>query len=437
MSVVLQLLYDIKPPSWIIGNTAILTLNEPVYISDGRYAFGDGVTQVQALTFFGGGAGSGSVTSVQATVGGALSVSGGPITGAGTLAFTWAGTNSQQILGDGSLTSKITNNNQLINGSGFVLSAGQTSTVDLNTQTLLAGAIGGTYLQAFDNINGSVTVKAQNQNSGFFSQFNLTNDNNTVRAEFQLKNTTFATNGIYIPGGAYLESDGPRTAVVNYGTGSIDFATGVYSAGVSPTIKASISSAGVFQINTLKIGSSSTSGYVWTATDTVGNGSWQAASGGGGSPAGSNTEVQFNNSGAFGSSANLTYASSGLNIGTATRTSQRTLRVGTGTDFVDIGQYQASSGYGAIYFNQSTPGGTNYGFLGNSSDTYLNATNSVTLAISDTPKMSITSALVQVRSGIAFQLGNAFVSGPPSNTTVGYVVIKDSAGNDVQVICWK
>lgn len=47
--------------------------------------------------------GGGTVTSVSASISGALSVSGSPITGSGTLAFAWTGTTSQYVRGDGSL----------------------------------------------------------------------------------------------------------------------------------------------------------------------------------------------------------------------------------------------------------------------------------------------------------------------------------------------
>ncbi len=52
------------------------------------------------------------------------------------------------------------------------------------------------------------------------------------------------------------------------------------------------------------------------STYLAGNGTWQAVSGGGTtSPAGVNTQIQFNNNGAFGASANLTFADNGLVIG--------------------------------------------------------------------------------------------------------------------------
>lgn len=49
------------------------------------------------------GGGGGTVTSVAASISGALGVSGSPITTSGTLTFSWQGTSSQYVAGDGSL----------------------------------------------------------------------------------------------------------------------------------------------------------------------------------------------------------------------------------------------------------------------------------------------------------------------------------------------
>jgi len=51
---VVELIFDLKAPAWVTGNTNVPKNGEPVFLTDGRYAFGDGVTQVQALTFYGG-----------------------------------------------------------------------------------------------------------------------------------------------------------------------------------------------------------------------------------------------------------------------------------------------------------------------------------------------------------------------------------------------
>ena len=69
-------------------------------------------------------------------------------------------------------------------------------------------------------------------------------------------------------------------------------------------------------------------GYLYN--DSLGNFSWQAVSGGSGSPAGSNTQVQFNDNGVFGASGSFTWNGTGLGIGIAAR---YLLDVaGTGTD---------------------------------------------------------------------------------------------------------
>jgi hypothetical protein len=49
-----ELILDVKAPAWVTGNTTVLSNKEPAFLTDGRFAFGDGVTQVQNLTFYGG-----------------------------------------------------------------------------------------------------------------------------------------------------------------------------------------------------------------------------------------------------------------------------------------------------------------------------------------------------------------------------------------------
>lgn len=59
---VVELIYDVKAPSWVTGNTNVPKLGEPIYLTDGRYTFGDNVTQVKDLVFFGGGGGGATYT---------------------------------------------------------------------------------------------------------------------------------------------------------------------------------------------------------------------------------------------------------------------------------------------------------------------------------------------------------------------------------------
>lgn len=55
---VVEFILDIKPASWVTGNTTVLANKKIFWLDDGSYGFGDGVTQVQNLPLFGGGAGS-------------------------------------------------------------------------------------------------------------------------------------------------------------------------------------------------------------------------------------------------------------------------------------------------------------------------------------------------------------------------------------------
>jgi hypothetical protein len=84
--------------------------------------------------------GSGTVTSVAASITGstALSIAGSPVTTTGTLAFTWTGSSSQQVLGDGTLATKITNNNQLTNGNAFITNA--TGLISAGTNVTITGS---------------------------------------------------------------------------------------------------------------------------------------------------------------------------------------------------------------------------------------------------------------------------------------------------------
>lgn len=81
---------------------------------------------------------TGSVASVAASISGALSVSGSPITTSGTLAFTWQGNTSQYVRGDGSLQAFPTiptQTSQLLNNSGFINSVAHTHSISANGKT--------------------------------------------------------------------------------------------------------------------------------------------------------------------------------------------------------------------------------------------------------------------------------------------------------------
>lgn len=94
----------------------------------------------------------------------------------------------------------------------------------------------------------------------------------------------------------------------------------------------------------------------------------------GGSIAGSTTQIQYNNSGVFGASANLAFASNIFLLGapTAPTGGLSNFRIKNGgTGLLDFGDY--SGARGAIWVNASTPSSSNWALSADaSSNTYLN-----------------------------------------------------------------
>jgi hypothetical protein len=100
------------------------------------------------------------------------------------------------------------------------------------------------------------------------------------------------------------------------GTTGITTPADSFQGSVSGVVKVQPASAAGTWTMTLPT-TAGTSGYV-LSTDGTGITSWVAQSGGGGSPGGSNTQVQYNSSGTFAGSSNLTFDGTNLNIaGTA------------------------------------------------------------------------------------------------------------------------
>lgn len=89
---------------------------------------------------------------------------------------------------------------------------------------------------------------------------------------------------------------------------------------------------------------------------------WENATcgGGGGTPAGANTQIQFNNSGAFGASANLTYNGTTLEATSATATTNGLLRamstVASGASYAIYGQAASTDGRGVYGLSTATSG---------------------------------------------------------------------------------
>lgn len=183
--------------------------------------------------------GSGTVTSVGLSVPSstALSVSGSPVTSSGTLALSWTSDNSHYVLGDGTLATKITNNNQLTNGSNYItlssLSAGTGISYNNATGVISATAVLPSLSQYhFYTGNGS-SVPAD-------AGANLTYDGTTLTANATVyhKTTRFDE----------FTNSGTGTTTLTIGTIAIDdYSNGVITINVSG-YDATTSDFGAYQI---------------------------------------------------------------------------------------------------------------------------------------------------------------------------------------------
>ena len=122
-------------------------------------------------------------------------------------------------------------------------------------------------------------------------------------------------------------------------------------------------------------------GDVWTSDDTSGNGSWQTPAGGG-TPGGVDTQVQYNNGGAFGGMAALTFnnvtGAITVNAAFATNGDLEIKSSGSGTAFIfDVSSHQFGMGGTSTNFNgevttvlaiDEANGEPNFQMRGNGSD---------------------------------------------------------------------
>lgn len=94
-------------------------------------------------------------------------------------------------------------------------------------------------------------------------------------------------------------------------------------------------------------------------------GAWTGFGSGGGTPAGSNTQLQYNNSGAFGASANLTFASNVLTVSGIERVTSR-IRIGDTDAFGSVLSELNQSGAGAQQYVISNAAASSAGvYVGN------------------------------------------------------------------------
>jgi hypothetical protein len=124
------------------------------------------------------------------------------------------------------------------------------------------------------------------------------------------------------------------TSSGNIAAANVNVTGTVYTNGVSSTGLASLTilnvstTANLGAVSNVKITGGS-NGY-FLRTDGAGNLSWQEATGGNGSPGGNNTQIQYNDSGAFGGSPFLTFNDSTNTVQVAGNLLANTLQLGAG-----------------------------------------------------------------------------------------------------------
>ena len=231
--------------------------------------------------------GAGSVTSVGLTMPSAFAVSGSPVTGSGTLGVTVTGGSSGEYLDYNGNWSTPTDTNTNIYTTNGTLGANREVTMGSNTLTFKNATN-----QVFQWDPTTYTYKVGNSVNGYKGTIRI--DGNGGGGRGGILELESGDNANY-----QVQVKGPDTMSSSYD---------------------------------LTLPSAQGANNTFLKNDGSGNLTWATTSGGSTSPAGSNTQVQYNNSGSFGATSSFTF--NGTN----------TLTVGNGGTVRGIVEVQGGSG---------------------------------------------------------------------------------------------
>jgi hypothetical protein len=282
--------------------------------------------------FSGGGSGSGTVTSID-VVGGTtgLTTSGGPVTTAGviTLGGTLAvanggtGTSTPSLVAGTNVTITGTWPNQTINSSGGGGGgSGTVTSVSVLTANGFAGTVANPTTTPAITITTGVSGLLKGNGTAVSAASSGTDyaPGTSALATGILKSTT-STGVLSIAVAGDFPTLNQNTtgtaanvsgivAIANGGTGQTTASAAFNALSPITTTGDIIIGNGTNSATRLGIGSNT---YVLTSNGTTAT--WAAPTGGSGTPGGSNTQIQFNNSGAFGGSANFIWDGSNVQVG--------------------------------------------------------------------------------------------------------------------------
>jgi len=283
--------------------------------------------------FSGGGSGSGTVTSID-VVGGTtgLTTSGGPVTTAGVItlggilgtANGGTGTSTPSLVAGTNVTITGTWPNQTINSSGGGGGgSGTVTSVSVVSANGLAGTVANATTTPAITLSTSITGLLKGNGTAISAASSGTDyaPGTSALATGILKSTT-STGVLSIAVAGDFPTLNQNTtgtaanvsgivAIANGGTGQTTASAAFNALSPITTTGDIIIGNGTNSATRLGIGSNT---YVLTSNGTTAT--WAAPTGGSGTPGGSNTQIQFNNSGSFGGSANFTWDGTNVQLGT-------------------------------------------------------------------------------------------------------------------------